>query len=206
MTGETEQEEMGEFVRRMTRKPQQGILERTLCFYILQSNGAKPLQAIAHVVNGALLLSPEERKKIGINEDELSILKSIVFPLLNPAESPGEITRHYRLSAWQVFWSFPQTEENFEKFIAPWYHGLQECLWQDEFLREFKDAKRSKRFWHLTNFYLSRAAYNGLVNQFVAWALPIAQGIKARLATLVAPSTLSEMMKLVPQKAESAET
>jgi hypothetical protein len=124
---ETEDQKDAEFILSATHQPRQGTFERflvqSLAQPIIMTDDLKRIKALSLA---AFMVEKPNREKLAIDYERVKVLNLVSTALLNPS------VRKYQqgLEVVSIPWGFPQTEENFNKFILPWFScGLR--YWPD---------------------------------------------------------------------------
>jgi hypothetical protein len=102
-----------------TNGPRFGIFEQVLCSQIYQAaNTADPLRQIQLITQAALMLDENKRKSLGLDIKKIYAISSVNIAFLNAIITP--LPDNQKIVSFQF--GFKPTDENFEKFITPWYH------------------------------------------------------------------------------------
>jgi len=121
--------EFKQFLFEGGRGPKRGTREMLVAQHLTLSTFTieKP-KIIHHVTSAAMHLEPKEAQKL-----DLELMKGIF--LVNECLSHPHIQKqplyYYPRTGWtyrhiyKIVWGFPATEENFKKFIKPWYNNLE---------------------------------------------------------------------------------
>lgn len=219
---EATQDEEGNFAQFVTsamRAPRQGIYEHLLSQFMAQAVlVTDPLKRIKLVCEAALMVPERDRENLAIDYEKIEVLYAIANSLLNQAVRSDQLARDAVVS---IPWGFIPNEENFKKYVAPWYNVHLIEYWAPLLKHCVKLRYDSYGFPHVVSiseepawffFYdvsicLTITAYNRLKNAFAAWAIPTVQAYLAELTQIVSPSLYAEILGLTTRgkKASYAE-
>jgi phage FluMu protein Com len=127
-----------DFVSSAIRAPRQGAYEHILSQFLAQAViCTDPLKRIKVVTEAALMIPGSERKNLAIDYGKVEIFRSITTALLNrvtrysgdPDKNPIEMV--------SCSWGFLESEENFDKFISPWFN--YQLYYLPEFIVDHKE-------------------------------------------------------------------
>jgi hypothetical protein len=83
-----------------------------------------PFERIFYLEKAVLMLEPEELETLNIDLNEVRGLSSVAHSLLSAGKR--RITREYtEYEVVSIPWAFNETEENFDRFIRPWYRNTE---------------------------------------------------------------------------------
>lgn len=206
---EEENEEVSdmEFIQSVIRAPRQGTYEQFLCQLLAQSViCTDPLKRIKIVCETAWTVKEEDRKKLKIDYEKIEVLNVVANAFLNPSvhNEPG-----FSDSIVSLSWGFFPSEENFKKYIIPWYNKYNMSFWPILLrghvkVRETISGPRIEKviydpewaFFLDASDCLTPIGFNKLKNAFKAWASPQAQQYLAELTGAVDQNTYREILGL----------
>lgn len=212
---EKEQSDLQKFVATALRQPRGGIYEQLLSQFLAQAVlVTDPLKRIK-IVCEAALYAQKEREDLAIAFEIIEVLNAVANALLNSSSQRiqgiiGEVV--------SVSWGFSPTEENYEKYVRPWFTCL--VSYYPMLLRhhvEFErrnsyEPPRIKRiitdplwdwFFDATSC-LSAEGYNAMRNAFAAWAIPQVQLYLAELTQVVNPNVYAEVLGLYTRNSKKS--
>jgi len=207
---EEENEELSdmEFIQSVIRAPRQGTYEQFLCQLLAQSViCTDPLKHIKIVAETALTVKEDERDKLKIDYERIQVLYVVANAFLNSAERKNP---YFSDNIVSLSWGFFPSEENFKKYIVPWYNQCNMCFWPlllqghvkigfDSFRRPFVKEIIWNPEWSFffdASDCLAPVGFNKLKNAFVAWAGPQAHQYLAELTGVVDQNTYREILGL----------
>jgi len=114
-----------------------GILQHSLCQHLAQAVYSAPLRKIRFVCEAAYLLSQEERRKLGINEEELDVIYRVCLSFLNAVWNRAATVTKKRgkkfvtypcpsYTYYTIAWAFnvtlppPEILKQYKRYIMPW--------------------------------------------------------------------------------------
>jgi hypothetical protein len=134
-----EEQEDTEFVLSATRAPRQGAYERFLAQglaqTILMTDDLKRVKAVSLC---AFMVPDAEREKLATDYQKVKVLNADANALLN-----STARKYGDLEVVSVPWGFPETEENYQAFILPWYN-CKPFYWP----RLLRRHAETWRIWH----------------------------------------------------------
>jgi len=166
------------------------------------SVGAEPLRSIQLIVKAALMFTPEELKKLGIDPELVDILNVVSTSLANKATWKDYDDSLPKIS---IPWGFKFNMENVRKYIFPWcdvgieiyQDGLEKL--ENHYFRGGSEPKTEEekeiRKMFLMTRVLTLGGYYRLVSAFIAWALPKAQEILAKLAEALPSAKYTQLLE-----------
>lgn len=186
------------FASQALRLHRKGSFETLLAQHLAVATPADPMQKVRLVCEAAYMV-PKDKLNFDMQKVETIYLVCLSFANTRIIEDAI------------IAWGFEQTEENYERFIAPWHKDiplsfLYDCIADRENKIEFlQNCKtRAERFFNYTaNLYLSSSSFQMLKSEFLIWAVPQAMQIFEQLSRLVDPDLYKEMLGIVKAKAES---
>jgi len=192
---ETAEEAQGfqDFASKALRLHRKGAFENLLAQHLIMSVAADPLTKVRLVCEASWMLDPN---KIGLDVKQVETIYTVVLSLLNTNPQSEFVS---------VAWGFSLTQENYERFIAPWRRETRPffCSWcdgDDEDKMEHLEQVESKaeKFYLIThNFNLSPASLQMLKSEYLRWASPIVMEIFEKLSRLVQPDLYKEMLQIL---------
>ncbi len=117
----TEEEQLTDFAASALRGPKFGIFEQLICQHLVQATvTADSLRKIQLVCDAALMLEPDKQKALGVDMEKLEIVKAV-----NDAFQRRVATslKQYARPIVSVEFGFPDSEENYTKYVGPWWTG-----------------------------------------------------------------------------------
>jgi len=121
------QDDMGEFVQRMTRAPMKGTRETLLAQHLAAAVTAPPLRKIRLILEAVRMLTPEERRQYEIDDELVDVVYTVAMALTSATKRdvPYQAAPFYwdKYEVYEVNWGFLMTRENFLKYILPWWKG-----------------------------------------------------------------------------------
>ena len=205
---ETEEVSDMEFIQSVIRAPRQGTYEQFLCQLLAQSViCTDPLKRIKIVCETAETVKEDEKEKLKIDYEKIKVLNVVANVFLNPSVHHNSYCSDSIVS---LSWGFFPSEENFKKYIIPWYNQCNMCFWPlllqrhvkigyDSFRRPFVKEIIWNPEWSFffdASDCLCPIGFNKLKNAFVAWASPQAQQYLAELTGAVDQNTYREILGL----------
>lgn len=116
-TIENEQEELGQIASQALRGPKFGVFEQLICQHLVQATvTSDSLLKIHFITDAALMLDAEKVKSLKIDAKKLEIVKAVCEALRKRSIQDRE-----GISLFSVRFGFEITEENFTKFIDPFW-------------------------------------------------------------------------------------
>ena len=196
---EEEDKKLKSFLAKAIR-PWKGAYEDVLVHTLFLSVGAEPLRSIQLITKAALMFTPEELKKMGIDPELVDVLNVVSTSLANKVSLKGYDDYEPKVS---IPWGFKFNMENIRKYIFPWFVvGVE--FFRDEFEKfketyfktepETEEEKEAREFFLQTRV-LSLVGYYRLVSAFIAWALPKAQEILAKLVEALPSAKYSQLLE-----------
>lgn len=115
------EEKLPEYVTEAMRGPKFGIFEQLLCQNLVQAAiTTDPLRKVQCVTDATLMLGADKQKNLDIDADKASVIKSICTAFQHRIVT--SLKQHLRPLV-TIKFGFPETEENFDKYIKPWYNA-----------------------------------------------------------------------------------
>lgn len=123
---DTEQD-FARFITSAIRQPRGGIYEHLLSQFMAQAViCTDPLKRIKIVTEAALMIPESERNSLAIDYGRIKVLNFVSNALLNPSIRKPE--KGFDIVS--IPWGFPENEQNFKDFIAPWFN-YKVLFWPD---------------------------------------------------------------------------
>jgi len=191
---ETKEGEFEEFAARALRLHRKGSFESLLAQHLITSVPSDPLLKVRLILEAAYMI-PADKLKTDINLVET--IYTIALGFLNTSTP-----REYIYFAWP----FISSDENFTRYIKPWYRigsALSFCasvpVEEKEKEQRLAEAKGdAEKFFLFTNqLGLHASSLQILKSQFLLWAIPIVMDIFEELSRLVDPDLYKEMLQLL---------
>jgi len=114
---ENEQEELGQIASQALRGPKFGVFEQLICQHLVQATvTSHSLLKIHFITDAALMLDAEKVKSLDIDTEKLEVVKAVCDALRNKT-----VTQKGELHQFSVKFGFEHTEENYNKFIMPFW-------------------------------------------------------------------------------------
>lgn len=114
--------EFVEFASKAIRRPKAGVFEHLLGQHLAASVTAAPSRKIQLTCEACMLLDEKQRKDLDIDVEEVQTIYSVVLSF----RAAILFEKQYRV---QVAWNFPQTKENFAKYVKPWLENDHFDFW-----------------------------------------------------------------------------
>jgi hypothetical protein len=217
---EDENQEDAEFVLSATRAPRQGAYEQLLSQFLAQAViCTDPLKRVKVVCEAALMIPESERTDLTIDYDKIDVLNRVTNALLYCSTTK----RYFCNGSYDVAfvsWGFHHSEENFNKYIAPWIKNgptywpqfmQKHVVWAKTYSGFPKIEKMIYEplwdFFFDASLNMTLEGLTTLRNEFAAWAIPKVQQYLAELTGVVSPSLYSQILGLYtkPGKKDYAE-
>jgi len=188
------------FVSQALRLHRKGSFEMLLAQHLAVAVASEPMQKIRLVCEAAYMV-PKDKVNMDMQLIETIYLTCLSF--LNTNEKSGFI---------KVAWGFPQTAENYARFIQPWHKqnvplGFTSGTgFEVEQKREkLKEAKNEvEKFFLLTgDLNLHPSSLQMLKCEFITWAIPKIMEAFERLSRFVDPDLYKEMLESLKPKVKS---
>lgn len=205
---EETQEEMEELAAKAIRPSRRLSLDDLLASELASAAMSDPLSKIRHVCEALMLIGSEERKSIGITEDdskEAARLYALALALQNTyvhqlQDSHGHVIDLYA----SIAWTFPQAE-------APdwleWANGVGACVWykspeqarkQEEIIKKIDHPL--KRMYYITTHQCTVPTYRTLVARFATHAMPRAARLMRKIISLVSADAFLQTLRVLRGK------
>jgi len=140
----TEEEQLSDYAGQALRGPRFGIFEQLLCQHLVQATvSTGPLRKIQLVVEAALMLDEEKQKQLQIDLDTLEIVRAITEAL----HHRNEITNKTYDRLIELKFGFDETEDNYNRFVKPWYHDRGLVHYPNRITQLFKEYGKSYRIF-----------------------------------------------------------
>jgi hypothetical protein len=165
-----------------------------------------PLKRIKIVAETAWTVKEEDRKKMNIDYEKIEVLNVVANAFLNPSVHNEP---RFGDSIVSLSWGFFPSEENFKKYIVPWYNKYNMSFWpillrgHVKIRQSFSTIIVDKVFYDPEwSFFLDASdcltpiGFNKLKNAFIACASPQAQQYLAELTGAVDQNTYREILGL----------
>lgn len=203
------QSEFAEFVASAMRAPRAGCYEHLLSQFLAQAViCTDPLKRVKVVCEAALMIPETERKEMTVDYEKVEALNAVANALLYA-------------SAWKwdpyegvsIPWGFLPTEENYKRFIEPWFkcnvmfHAMllnRHVIKGED--RDHRPIVKEVVFNPLWSWFfeasgvLTTEGFNMLKNAFAAWAIPQVQLYLTELTHAVSPGLYAEILGLTRGK------
>jgi hypothetical protein len=113
-----EEAQFKQFFSTAIRAPKAGSFEHFLTQSLAQTIlMTDVLKRAKNVTESALMIPETERENLAIDYQKVNVLNLVANALLNPS-----VEKFENIEFVSIPWGFPQTEENYETFILPWYN------------------------------------------------------------------------------------
>ena len=162
------------------------------------------------VTVAALMVHEPERENLAIDYQIVEVLNSVATAMLSYS-----VRKVDEIELVAVPWGFARSEENFKKFISPWFtvnpiyypHFLQTHVvlgkahnsWQYPPIKEIIYEPNWDWFFDASTC-LNIQGYLVLRNAFTAWAIPKVQQFLAELTHMVDPNLYAQMLGLYSKR------
>ena len=180
-----------------------GGTEYLIARNLMQGIASPPVRRIRLTCEAAFMLDQEQLERLGIDLEKLNTLYAVASSLSNFAEEDHPM----------IGWSFSETKDSFEKYIAPWSRdppsynsfylasamgdspafdlGAGGFVVRKDYLKglECWDA-----FFFVTTMALTWSGLRKLENEFSSWAMPEIQRIAAKISNII-PSAILEFAR-----------
>ncbi|MEO0252353.1 MAG: hypothetical protein ABIM44_08995 [candidate division WOR-3 bacterium] len=167
-------EEFEEFASRILRLPRKGAFENMLALHLILSVSMDPLRKVKMICEAAFMI---DDGKLEIDEQQIEVIYRVALSFLNSSVT-GE-------GAVSVAWSFPLTEENYDRYVASWHKSNLPIITLNRII-DYVGGRES--FLYQTYGYeLHPVVFNSLKNEFLSWAMPIVMKVYSKLTRLVDP-------------------
>lgn len=142
----TDREKDRDLTGRAFRFPKRGLLEQEIAQHMFQSTYAhEPSVAITHICRAGMLLGEEISKEADVERLDVELLGHI-FDINN--SFMNVVSRKiddFGTKMYKIPWSFPLTEENYEKLIKPWRQNLSISFYS-KYIRDH--SRRGYEIYH----------------------------------------------------------
>lgn len=201
----SEVQDLIENVTEATNAPRFGIFEQVLSGNIYQAaNTPDPLRKIQLVTDSVFMLDPKKREALKIDMDMAQIVKTVATAFQNRTITKVGWENRVMVS---VVFGFPQTEEYFDSYIAPWVNDANTQFFVSELGRNI-DAPHYCR--NINWFYeqpqyvrafkifaaLTEQGYNAALCDFIGWSHAYIMETIRKLTEAVRPEIYNEIAKL----------
>jgi len=107
----SEEENLADFASRALRGPRKRVYQQLLSQKLIRANMNKdPLQKIKFICEAAFM----SRNKENVDIETVELSHAVCISLMRTSLNSEENFTH-------IPWAFPETEENYERFIRPWF-------------------------------------------------------------------------------------
>jgi len=122
---EAGEDEFEEFVSSAIRAPRQGVYEHLLSQFLASAVVVSdPLKRVKTVTEATMMVPERERKDLAIEYETVDVLNTVCMAFQNHmVQKDHWLERYSPFEIVIIPWGFPKTEENFNKYIAPWYRN-----------------------------------------------------------------------------------
>ena len=186
-----EDEGFDEFVHDMIRRPKTGSYELLLCQHLIKSVAAEAMEKIRLITEGAYMVPDTP-----VDKEALEVIHSLATSFITmKVIYDTDLTLYWG----RIPWNFPDSEENYKKYIEPWFldpYKLTRILDRDT--PEKKHDELWKNFFLYTvegRLYPSSLEY--LKSAFISWAMPKVMTMFEQLTLLISPNIYLEMLNKV---------
>jgi hypothetical protein len=187
-----EESRFEEFVTQALRLHRRGSFENLLAQHLIVAVNSPPVQKIRLVCEAAFMVPKD---KLNVDMHEVETIYVACLSLLHTPEKTDFIS---------VAWAFPQTEENYARFIKPWHHRHVPIFYtyscgseRDEKRETLKKAQsEAEEFFLITsNLGIHLASLQVLKSEFVAWAVPRIMQVFEVVSRLVDPDLYKQVLE-----------
>ena len=189
MSGEVEMDkDLMKLVSKAVRPPKKGW-ETFIANKVALALYSEPLQEIRHIAECVFALERSERRRIGINDDEVKEMikiHALALTFINKYIEQIDVgtTRKYAALGW------PFSPDKMKKWIEPW---IEDEDTGDIITRYFPDLVRvASNDLYDRSYALSPASAYAIETRFLKWAIPKTMRVLRKLLRIVSPSTLQE--------------
>jgi hypothetical protein len=181
-----------EFVTQALRLHRRGSFENLLAQHLIVAVNSPPMQKIRLVCEAAFMV-PKDKLNVDMHEVETIYLTCL--SLLHTPEKADFIS---------VAWAFPQTEENYARFIKPWHNRHAPLFYTYSCIAERDDKRKSlekakseaEEFFLITSkLGIHPTSVQVLKSEFAAWAVPRVMQVFEVVSRLVDPDLYKEVLE-----------
>jgi hypothetical protein len=206
---ESEEQKDAQFMFSAMRAPRQGIYEHLLSQLMAQAViCTDPLKRIKVTCETCLVIKEADQKELSIDYERVEVLNVVANALLNLTVRK---IPDCQIDTVSIPWGFSETEENFKKFVEPWFKCQifywpvflnTHCKWHKRHSFPYDiviDEIIRNPFWSWffdATSCLSPEGYATLRNNFAAWAIPQSQRFLSELTEIVSPTLYAEILGL----------
>ena len=185
----TAPEDFEKFASQALRRNKLGSYEQLLCQHLIKSVASDPIEKIRLVAEAAYMIPDTP-----VDTEILDIIYSVVTSFIGTEI----IITNPDLFFGKIAWGFKLIDENFEKYIRPWFKGFSRLFLlsrvkNSDQIEELDDGPR--KFWSMTAYsqiYPTSVEY--LKATFLVWAIPQVMVMFEQLSKLVNPDLYDSIL------------
>ena len=174
------------------QRPQFSASERILCSHLIEAAKGEPLQTVIHISRGALSVTDDTAKQLGVDKDQAKNLYTVsqrIAAAVPEKDKYGDLTYIVNLST--LDW---------DKCIKTWIqmgsYTHQIPFNVDREAWNSLAKKKPELFFHTTNRRLTPGGYAHMISDFLLFSIPIVEEMSRKLSNLVSPETYTTLLSL----------
>ena len=186
----TAPEDFEKFASQALRRNKLGSYEQLLCQHLIKSVASEPIEKIRLVAEAAYMIPDTP-----VDTETLDVIYSVVTSFIGTEI----IIQNPELFFGKIAWGFGLTNENFEKYIRPWFKGFGRLFLvargtnSDEIEAM---EKGPKKFWTITAYSkVFPTSVEYLKATFLVWAIPQVMVMFEQLSKLVNPDLYDSILE-----------
>ena len=169
-----------DFANAALRLHRRGSFEELLCQHMIMSIAAEPLSKVRLILEAAFMVPPD---KLKADISQVENIYTVAVSFLNTDPATGIY----------ISWVFPQTNENFDKYVRPWRLNVPLSFVVNvpadrTDKQKILDAKNgeAEKFYCITTYLgLHPSSFQVLKAQFLVWALPLVMDVYETLSRVI---------------------
>jgi len=171
-----------------------GSFEIVLSQHLTTAIPIDPLVKVRLICEAAFMISPDKLKETSIDMELVKTIYELCLSFLYVDIHSPFI---------QIPWSFPRTEEAYQKYIAPWHNNRIPLSFRYSTTSE-KEKKKERikqceseieEFFLLTNYLnLAEGSFINLKVEFLNWAIPKIMQVAEQISELIDPKLYKELL------------
>ena len=186
----TAPEDFEKFASQALRRNKLGSYEQLLCQHLIKSVASEPIEKIRLVAEAAYMVPSTP-----VDEEILDIIYSVVTSFIGTEI----IITNPDLFFGKIAWGFQLTDENYEKYILPWFKGFGRLFLTNrapnsEKIEEMENSPL--KFWNMTAFSkIFPTSVEYMKTTFLVWAMPQIMVMFEQLSKLVNPDLYDSILE-----------
>lgn len=183
-----------EFTSQALRLHRKGSFETLLAQHLVVATPSDPMVKTRLVCEAAYMVP---QGKLSIDMQQVERIYMVTLSLLN--------TNIFKFDSVHIAWGFEQTEENYQRFIAPWhrdiplsfvYGTMAEAQSKREVLKQ-AETEAEEFFLYTVDLDLSIGSFQMLKTEFLRWTIPLVMQVFEQLSKLVDPDLYKQMLQIM---------